>query len=77
MKMHILILIPIISNVLNLNKRLNETCISNLECNSACCRLNCVDQSKCKTDIRIIYIAVGIVGIVFLIIIGIYISFCF
>ena len=70
--MHFLIIITIISKVLNLAKNLSDTCISNLECQSACCRVSCVEQEVCKTDIRNIYIAVGIVGIVFLIIIGIY-----
>ena len=38
----------------------------------ACCRDVCVDQEICKTAIRNVYIAVGIVGIIFLVIIGIF-----
>jgi phage shock protein PspC (stress-responsive transcriptional regulator) len=49
-------------------------CSSNLECSqTACCRDGkCVEFDICIADIRNIYIAIGIVGFLFLIVIFIY-----
>ena len=45
-----------------------EKCVSNLEClNSACCKGNvCVSNEECKNDVVNVYIAVGVVGIAFI-----------
>jgi hypothetical protein len=50
------------------------TCSSNLECTqTACCKEGkCVEFDICIDDIRNIYIAIGIVGFLFLIVIFIY-----
>ncbi len=46
----------------------HEKCVSNLEClNSACCRGNvCVSNEECRNDMVNVYIAVGVVGIAFI-----------
>jgi hypothetical protein len=51
-----------------------DTCISNLECTAtACCKNGiCVDHEDCRRDIRNVYLAVGMVGLGFIIIISIY-----
>ena len=59
----ILILITIKSSLC-----LNETCISNFDClDSACCKNKiCVNSDTCRKDITNSYIAIGCVGILFL-----------
>lgn len=54
--------------ILNSVQCLGESCISNLECsNTACCRNNlCVDNSVCQNATNRIYVAVGVVGGVFI-----------
>ena len=48
---------------------LNENCASSLLCDSACCRdSKCVSNDVCKSEMNNIYIAVGCVGIFFLIV---------
>ncbi len=49
---------------------LNENCVSSLECiDSACCRNNkCVQNDVCKSEMNNVYIAIGCVGIFFLIV---------
>jgi hypothetical protein len=51
-----------------------DTCKSNLECTTtACCKEGqCINNEECKKDIRNVYIAVGMVGLGFIIIISIY-----
>ncbi len=51
----------------------SNNCTSSLECATACCKDNqCVENDICKQDIRNVYIAVGLVGLGFIIVISIY-----
>jgi hypothetical protein len=60
--------------IINFFSAQNNTCVSNLECTTtACCKEGiCVEHDECRKDIRNVYIAVGMVGLGFIIIISIY-----
>jgi hypothetical protein len=53
---------------------LNDWCATNLDCSSTTCCKNkkCVDNDACKQDMIKVYIAVGLVGVFFLILSLIY-----
>ena len=55
------------------NKSLEETCSSNLECNSACCSSGkCSETSKCEKLVIIVYIVEAALCLVFIIAFTIY-----
>lgn len=69
MKMFYVLLLKLISIITTA-----DACISNLECTTtACCKEGqCVEHESCKRDIRNVYLAVGLVGLGFIIVISIY-----
>lgn len=71
MKLFIVVLILALPIVFNQNA---TACISSLECKSTgCCKKGeCVDTSTCKSSVRTVYIAVSLVGFVFIVITIIY-----
>lgn len=63
-----------LSLLLILKLSLTASCVSSLECQTtACCKEGeCVDNAECRKDVRNVYLAVGLVGLGFIIIISIY-----
>ena len=64
----LIIIISLISLVVSQNTVLD--CFTNLEClDSGCCKNNkCVESDECRADISNMYIAIGVVGLFFVII---------